>query len=648
MLRQFIERKLIAVYPALLSAGIAQATDQEAIELDTLVVTAGLQPLMVGEIASSVTIITREEIELKQYRFLSDLLRDVPGFSISQAGGAGSQTQVRVRGSEANHLLVLMDGVRANDPAGNDEFQYHLSLGSNIERVEIVRGPQSATWGSDAIAGVVNIIRRKDNGRPYVAGSVEGGSFDSTDASLEAGYATERWRLNAWLSHLKTDGSNLSRTGSEADGAENTSGNITFDLQAGDAIDVHLSAQRVDATSEYDDIDYFFTGLPVDADRYTKSQQSYLNGEVSYAPLHGTLYGSFSVQRLDSAHDNFADGAWADSTAADTLEYRLRGGVEFGHGHHANVSLEREQTNFEQRGAATPWGDPNQDQSFSVNGFAVEYVGQSVDDFTWTLSGRVDDYSDFEDATTWQAAASWQASPALRLRGSLGTGSKAPTFTERYGYFADLFAGNPELVPESSRGWEIGLDFTSRAYHAMLQLAWFNQDLEDEIDGFVFDTETSMYTARNKPYDSQRKGVEAVVEFTPAESFRLAASYTYTDATERGADGEVSPEARRPRHMAGLFATCYFAHKRGSVSLNVDYNGEQQDLYFSPVTYASERVTMDAYTVVDLAASWRLTKALEVTGRISNLLDTEYEEVLGFVRPRRGVYAGLRGRFESR
>jgi vitamin B12 transporter len=538
--------------------------------------------------------------------------------------------------------------VRANDPAGNDEFQYHLALTSNIERIEIIRGPQSATWGSDAIAGVINIIRRKDSGRSYVSSSIEGGSFDSLDASVAAGYTASRWRVNAWLSHLDTDGSNLSRTGDEADGAENTSGNIMFDVQASDAIDLHLSAQRVEAIIEYDDIDYFVTGLPVDAERYTDSAQSYISGEVSFAPLEGPLQGSFSAQWLDSEHDTFVDDAWTESTAADTLELRLRGGLEFGEDHHVNFALERLQTDFAQRGQAMPWGDPNQDQSYSVNGYALEYVGQPADGLTWTLSMRADDYSDFEDATTWQAAASWQASPTLRLRGSVGTGSKAPTFTERYGYFQDLFAGNPGLVPESSTGWELGLDISSRDNRAMLQLAWFEQNLEDEIDGFVFDPDTFMYTARNKPYESQRTGIEAVLEFTPMEAFRLAASYTYTDATERGAGGEQLREVRRPRHTASLFATCYFADKRGSVSLNVNYNGAQQDVYFSPVTFVSERVAMDAYTVADLAASWQLTNALELTGRVSNLLDTEYEEVLGFVRPGRAVYAGLRGYFETR
>ena len=123
------------------------------------------------------TVITAEEIEQKQVKYLSELLRDVPGFSVSQAGGAGSQTQVRVRGAEANQLLVLMDGVRANDPAASGEFQYQFALTSNIERIEIIRGPQSATWGSDAVAGVINIIRKKDVENQYLSGNVEAGSF---------------------------------------------------------------------------------------------------------------------------------------------------------------------------------------------------------------------------------------------------------------------------------------------------------------------------------------------------------------------------------------------------------------------------------------------------------------------------------------
>lgn len=648
MLKRIRKHLAMTGCSVLLLALGARSHAQEALELDTLVVTAGLQPLSARDVASSITIISREEIELKQYRYLSDLLRDVPGFAVSQAGGAGSQTQVRVRGAEANHLLVLMDGVRANDPASNDEFQYHLALTSNIDRVEIIRGPQSATWGSDAIAGVINIIRNKHTAGSYASGSIEGGSFDTHDASLEAGYAGDLYRLDAWLSHLDTDGTNLSREGNERDGMENTSANITLAFDTGDVLSGRISAQLADSSSEYDDIDYFVTGLPIDADRYTDATQSFLSGELGFAPPQRAWSGKFSVQRMKSDNDSYSDDNWTESSAAETLEFRLRGGVELGQdpARQLNFALERQQVDFAQRGMATPWGDPNQDQSYHANGYALEYVGRPLEGLSWTMSARHDDYSDFEDASTWQLAAAFELSPALRLRGSLGTGSKAPTFTERYGYFADLFAGNPDLQPESSSAWEVGLDLAWGEQRQSLQLAYFDQDLEDEIDGFVYDPERFMFTARNKLSDSHRKGVEASIDLWPGESLKLGATYTYTDASEKDSNGQNVVEARRPKHMAGVYAAWYFTRDRGSISLDLDYAGSQQDVFYSPLTFVSERVELDAYLVTDLALAWRLSRSLELTARVSNLTDEQYEEILGFVRPGRAVYAGLRGSFD--
>ncbi len=621
---------------------------EEALELDDLLVTAGLQPISIRDVASSITVITREEIEQKQVRYLSELLRDIPGFSVSQAGGAGSQTQVRVRGAEANHLLVLMDGIRANDPAASDEFQYQFALTSNIERIEIIRGPQSATWGSDAMAGVINIIRKKDGDDQYLSGNIEAGSFNTINAGADGRYSGDVFRVNAGLSYLDTDGTNISRTGNERDGAENATGNIALEFEVSDAFEFRFSGQVVDASSEYDDIDYFSTGLPVDADRVTESQQTYLTGELKYEPLQSPWSGNFSVNRMDSDNDNFSNGEWTSATAAETLEFRLRGGVVFGEEQDNRISfaLEHEEVDFSQRGEASMFGDPNQNQSYDANGYALEYVGKPITGLTWTASGRLDDYSDFDDAATWQLAASYQLSTAFRLRGSVGTGSKTPTFTERYGYFEDLFIGNPDLKPESSQGWEIGIDTNWAERRHQLQLAYFNQDLQNEIDGFVFDPETFLFTALNKETDSKRQGVEAIFDTRLGESLTIAASYTYTDATEENADGQSVQEVRRPKHIASVSANYYFAESKGNLNLGLRYTGSQQDVYFSPVTYTSDRVDIDAYTVVDLAASWRLTQSLELTGRVTNLLDEEYEEVLGFVRPGRAVYAGIRGRFD--
>jgi len=648
MTKRFIRRQTSIGHAAALLLVSTPLFAQEAIELDTLVVTAGLQPLSARDVASSITVITRGEIELKQYRYLSDLLRDVPGFAVSQAGGVGTQTQVRVRGAEANQLLVLIDGVRANDPATGDEFPYQFALTSNIERIEIIRGPQSATWGSDAMAGVINIIHKKDVTGQFLSGSIESGSFDTLDANLGGGYAGETFRLNAWLSYFDTDGTNISRSGDEKDGAENTTGNITLEFDAGDAVRFRFSGQSVNATGDYDDVDYFSTGLPMDADLVTESGQEYLAAELHYEPRQAPWSGSFSVNWMNSDNDNFNGGLWTGSTAAETTEYRMRGGVVFGRDQDNRISfgIEHQDVDFAQRGVASMFGDPNQDQSYSSGGYALEYVGRPINGFTWTMSGRIDDYSDFNDAKTWQLAASYQLSPLVRLRGSLGTGSKTPTFTERYGYYEDFFTGNPNLKPESSEGWEIGVDLSDANGNYQFQFAWFDQDLQDEIDGFVYDPATYLFTANNRNTDSKRNGIEAILDAHMDDAFTLSASYTYTDATEADTTGQSVQEVRRPKHMVSVSASYYFPNDRGNLNLDLNYTGTQQDLFFSPQTYTSEQVDIDAYVVLNLAVAWRLTQSLELTGRVTNLLDEEYEEILGFVRPGRAVYAGLRGRFD--
>lgn len=618
---------------------------EAALELDDLVVTAGLQPISINDVASSITIITRAEIEQRQVKYLSDLLRNVPGFAVSQAGGPGTHTQIRVRGAEANQLLVLIDGVRANDPALSDEFPYQFALTANIERIEIIRGPQSATWGGDAMAGVINIIRRKDVDSHYISGSVEGGSFSTINASVDGGYSGDSFRVSGGLAYFDSDGTNISRQGNEKDGTENSTANLDAEFDLGDSLILRFSGQLVDATSEFDDIDFFTSGLPLDADRVTESLQTYLTAEARYAPRGKSFSGSFMINRLDSDNNNFSDGIWSGSTTAETLELRLRGGWSPAENHSINFALEKEDIDFSQRGVASFFGDPNQDQSYDVNGYALEYVGKPMADFTWTLSGRLDDYSDFDDATTWQIAAAYRLSGSMRLRGSVGTGSKAPTFTERYGFFEDFFIGNPELKPESSQGWEFGVDANWLNQRHSLSVTYFNQDLQDEIDGFVFDPETFMFTAQNKDTDSKRSGVEAVYDTRLGKSWSVGASYTYTDATEKDRTGKSVREVRRPKHIASLVANYYFASDRGNLNMNLNYSGEQLDVFFSPVTFTLDKVALPSYTVVDLAVSWKLTQSLDLTTRVSNLFDEEYEEILGFVRPGRAAYVGLRGRF---
>ena len=215
------------------SAGFTQT--QTTSPIDQIVVTGARTPIELNRLGSAGTVITRDAIERRQARYLTDLLRTVPGFAVSHTGVTGSQTQVRVRGSEANHVLVLIDGVRANDPGTGDEFRWeHLTL-SGVERVEIIRGAQSSLWGSDAVGAVVNVITAPDDDSRS-AGSVyaEAGSNSTLNAGFDGSLSGAGWTLGAAIESLDTDGQNVSRTGAERDGAELTTVSLSARLTPND------------------------------------------------------------------------------------------------------------------------------------------------------------------------------------------------------------------------------------------------------------------------------------------------------------------------------------------------------------------------------------------------------------------------------
>lgn len=628
------------------SLAISAGAD-EPIELDDLVVTTGLEPIAAKDVSGSLTVITREEIERRQVKFLSELLRTVPGFAVSQAGGPGALTQVRVRGAEANQLLVLVDGIRANDPASGDEFQFQYALTSDIERIEIVRGPQSAIWGTDALAGVVNIIRRKDIAPEsgYLKSNAEGGSFGSLTAGVEGGMQRGRASFSGGVSYLESDGTNISRQGDEKDGTENTTADARLDFDLNDAWRLTFSGELVDARSDFDGVS-FVTGLPEDSDQYTEIDRTYASAGISFDPSGGRWDGSATLNWLDSNNQNFTFGAWESATAAENLEFRLRASMGLGaspENHRLSFALDRRDVDFKQRGQASAFGDPNQEQSYHVTGYAAEYLGRPTEPLSWSLSVRQDDYSDFDNATTWQLGASHRRESGVRLRGSAGTGSKAPTFIERFGYFPDFFLGNPDLKPETSFGWELGIDLPIGARGAQLGVTWFDQTLEDEIDGFVFDPATFFFTAANRSGTSERQGIELTLFAPLTDGLSVQGAYTYTDADEYAADGSLVQELRRPEHMASLVLNQVFGDGRGNLNLSASYNGSQLDNYFPPPNYSQIVVDLDGFTLVDFAASWALTPSLELTGRITNLLDEDYEEVLGFASAGRGWFVGIRG-----
>jgi vitamin B12 transporter len=632
-------KHLIAILAAAgAGASVLPANASADDALEQIIVTGARTPIAAADIGSAVTVITRDDIDSRQARYVTDLLRAVPGFSVSHSGVVGSQTQVRVRGSEANHVLVLIDGVRANDPATGDEFRWEYLATANIERIEIVRGPQSALWGSDAVGGVVHIITRAGGERPGFDGYLEGGSENTRNGAFSARFGNDAWTVAIGAEQLTTDGFNISRSGDETDDAEITTATVNARFSPREAIALDIGLRSVEAYSQFDGVDWYVTGLPTDSDVATDTAQLYAHVGASFGTAEQRVRHHVKLRYFDSDNRNVLEGRADISTASDRRSVAYQADLDVGNNRVA-IAVEHETTGFEQRGAVI-FDDPNQDQSMDVTSVVADFQGRGTDAMTWLLSARYDDSSDFDDVVTGRASLAWHVSETTTLRANVGSGQKTPTFVERFGYYAQSFEGNPELKPERSTSYDVGIDQHLGA--VAVQLSLFRQDLRDEINGFHCPNPwPAPCTAVNMGGTSRRSGVELGANWSALESLEFGLSYTYTDS----ADADSAAELRRPRHAGSVHANYRFMEQRGQFSLAADYGGTRQDVFYPPWPNPSEIVTLDDYWLVDVVLQYRVSDELTMFARGSNLLDTKYEQVFGYRTPGRSWYGGIRVQF---
>ena len=379
----FRKPAVLACCTVVFGNALAQDSGETPVPLDQIIVSGARTPVQIGQTGGATSIITRADIERRQSRYLSDLLRTVPGFSVSHTGVTGSQTQVRVRGGEANHVLVLIDGVRANDPATGDEFRWeHLSV-HDVERIEIVRGAQSSLWGSDAVGAVVHVITQTaGRAQPRVRGYTEAGSNDTLNAGLSGSLGNDDWSLRANIERLDNAGENVSRQGNERDGSDLTTISLATTWRPSDSWSVTAGVRSTDASTDFDPVDFFSTGLPVDGDRITDSENVFAYVTASGSGNDGALSHRITARYFDSDHVNVVDGQRDAATASE----RYRVGYQADFLFDSNVlslAVEHERTDFSQRGAVV-FGDPNQDQSIDSLNWIAEY--QYLSGARWRLA----------------------------------------------------------------------------------------------------------------------------------------------------------------------------------------------------------------------------------------------------------------------
>ncbi|MEQ8483078.1 MAG: TonB-dependent receptor [Pseudomonadales bacterium] len=603
------------------ASSVAAATaPSQTSEIETITVTAHRLP------TAAPVLPTIERDPNGCVRVGADALRDLPGFAINQSGSLGTLTQVRVRGSEANHLLVLLDGIDIMDPTTDAGFNFaNLNL-AGVGRVEYLPGAQSAIWGSDAVAGVLQLTTRPA-GRIRRA-AIEGGSFDTRSGVVQLADEAGAGYYNLSASEYRTDGTNISRDGSEDDGYRNRSAMASAGTE-GETWAVRGLLRHVRTRSDFDPTS-FVTGRPEDGDRQNRHEETLAAVSADLFDADRRWQQRFTASWFDTGNRTLSDGARTAKTEGERWKLSSVTGFAIDQRQHLALVVEHERERFAQRGETSFFGDPNQSQRFESTSAGIEYRIDPTERLRLSASARHDRNSDFDDAESFRLAGSYALTDRDRVWIAAGTGIKHPSFVERFGFTPDSFIGNPDLTPEENRHLSAGYEHRTDAWRAAVTV--FRDRLEDEINGFFFDPAAGGFTAVNRDGTSRRHGAELELS-RRWQNTEVRAGMSYLDAEEPDGVREI----RRPEWLAYLSLDQQWS--RLQLGIDAYRVGRQIDLDFA--SFPAERVSLDAYTLLGARVRVPLAGGADVTLRGSNLLDEDYEDQLGYRAPGRALYLEL-------
>ena len=575
-----------------------------------------------SELTNPASILEEEEIAARGQQHVSDLLRSLPGVAVNSSGPAGGLTQIRVRGAEANHVLVLIDGVEVANPSSG-EFDFSGLRAEDVIRIETLRGEQSALYGSDAIGGVINIITRAGSTREGWRGSVEAGSRETIEGQISAVIPLGGAALSINGNAFSTDGYDISGLDGEDDGSQSRSLNLGLNnIELGGlTLSAKYSNSRLE--TEFDE-DSDFDGRLNDTNSETTVQTdtARIDARFDLAGFSHLITGHLVETDTDTqaGFSTRSNGARQGANWAAEKEF---GDSSFT----ALAEIEREEysitPNFTEADA-----EPD-NLTYAVAGDYRYNAGP----ISLTASARYDINDLFQDAVTWRVGGGYAFEDfGGRLRGSIGTGIKNPSLIELFGFFpASNFTGNRDLEPEESLGFSIG--YEQEIGDLNLSIDYFRSELEDEITTIFNPDFTS--TVINLDTDSTRQGVELEARWDISERLSARGSATFLDSEQDDIE-----EIRRPDFIASGTVT-YRPIDALSLTASLDHNGSQLDTDFGTF----QNVTLDAFTLIGLNAAYDVDDHFTLTLRGDNLLDEEYQEVFGFASPGRAVYAGLKANF---
>jgi len=622
-------------------AGAKEVETSQTETTDTFVITAIRIEIPTKEVASSLTVISSQDIENQQKATVLEVLRGLPGLDVVQAGGPGGQTAIFLRGAKSEHTLVLIDGMEMNNPiTPGRSFDFAHLTADNIERIEIIRGPQSTLYGSDAIGGVINIITKKGKGKPRLSFSAEAGTYNTFEEKLGFSFGNKLANCSLSVSRLDTDGISAASKdlagNDEKDGYQNTSISARLGLTPAESFEFDLFLRTFDARADLDN----FGGASGDDPNYIEKVKQLFVKAQARVTLFNDLWEQrmgFSLSRHETRDDNPID---ADHPA-DLVQSTYIGDIvkwDWQHNiylHDTNtftfgVELEEEKGKFEfySESIFGPFTTVFNTRKAQTNGFYLQDHIKLWNRWITTLGVRQDKHSTFGSKTTFRLASACLFPEAgTKLKATYGTGFKAPTLYQLFSQF-----GNENLAAEKSVGWDVGFEQSFFKNTINFGITYFQNVIKNLIE---FDGASFSYKNIS---EAETKGLEVNASVRPTKSLTITANYTNTDAKDK-----TNNEAliRRPKNKYSLGVNHNFLRK-GNVNLGVVHVGDRPDKFFDPVTYVTTDVTLDAYTLLNLAMSYNICKHFQVFGRVENLLSEKYEEVKGYGSPGTTIMVGVK------
>lgn len=649
MIRAFLSSTALAT---VLIAGSALADDQKAPEADVagaagangvaeLVVTATRTATPIEKVGASVTVLTQPAIEASQAISVVELLTQTPGVNFTRNGGPGASTSLNIRGAETQHTVVLIDGVKLNDPSSTQGgFNSGNLLVGDISRIEVLRGAQSTLWGSQAIGGVVNIVTA-DPTVPFTTSvDVEGGARQTGYLRAGIGGAGDKvvWRVAGGF--YSTDGFSAYKTGKENDGYHNTglSGRLRYKFS--DAVSAEVRSVWSKGKNDFD-------GFAGDSSEYGRTEELVVYTGLNVALLDGRWNNRLGYAYTDTDRENINPLRPTAPLTFDAVgknrRWEYQGVFAVTEAITATFGAESEKARMRTRSPST--FDPN--PAFKAGKVGVDSVygqlqAELVQGLTLTAGVRYEDHDTYGSHTLGQVAAAWALNEGNTVfRASFGQGFRAPGLYELYSEY-----GNLNLAPEDFDSWETGVEQRFFGGKARASATWFHREADNEIRFFSCTGGADLLCAPggvsrfgyyNNVQKTKAQGLELVGEVKPVAGLTITGNYTYTDAQSESGASKGKQLTRRPKTMGNL-SVGYRWPVGLTTTVAARYVGK---------TYNNDLNTqvVKAYTLVDLRAAYSINATYEVFGRVENAFDKDYQTILNYGTPGRGAFLGLRARF---